>query len=430
MSWGKRLAPLIATQAFLWLTFALFVFGPWRWPLNDLPALYLFLCASHFALCLGYLSAAHKASNDGPGGDDPSQLVRASLWITILILPLTSYARTGQWIPNVIGGLTNPGAAYMDAHVYSERTTNFAAYLRILAAPLLVVLFPLGVYSWSRLSWTMRCLLVASMVAVVLMSLATGQRRDIADLIVTIPFIVLAAHWAGVTRLSRRTIVVSSAAALLFLGAFSAYFAYSHISRVGRQAADYGVNPVTMQMPDLDNPILKAFPNEFQPGVVGLLNYLTTGYYGLGLALDRPVKPMYGFGHSMFLTRNFERLTNDPAFESRSLPEQISAKDGFTYPIFWCSAYPYFANDLGFIGTVIMLFAVGRGLALTWIDTLGGRNPHAVVFFCLLMTLVFYLPATNRMLQDGEGVSAFYGWLAIWLGARWVRRRSPFLATP
>ena len=42
----------------------------------------------------------------------------------------------------------------------------------------------------------------------------------------------------------------------------------------------------------------------------------------------------------------------------------------------------------------------------------------AVVFFSLLMILVFYLPATNRMLQDGEGVVAFYAWLFMWLRNR------------
>ncbi|HWA82728.1 MAG TPA: hypothetical protein VG820_04810, partial [Fimbriimonadaceae bacterium] len=126
-----------------------------------------------------------------------------------------------------------------------------------------------------------------------------------------------------------------------------------------------------------------------------------------------------------FLTRTVERLTGDDSFESRSLAVQISDKDGFKYPVHWCTAYPYFANDIGFFGTVLMLFFVGRALAQCWIDMLGGRNPYSVVFFALLMTLVFYLPATNRMLQDGEGVVAFYGWLCVWLSSRLSFRRSP-----
>jgi uncharacterized membrane protein YciS (DUF1049 family) len=427
LSWPRRLAPLIASQIFLWLTLALFAFGPWQWPLRNPAQLYLFVCGAHLALVLGYLSAAHKAPAEHKRHFDPNTLVRWSLWITLIALPFTSFARTGSWIPDLIGGLKDPGAAYTKAQIFTENSANFAAYLRILAAPVLVMLFPLGFYFGARLNWPTKILMFVAMLVVIIMSIATGQRRDMADLIVTVPFVVVAAHFAKVSVLSRRAILVVSVGAAASLLVFTGYFTYSHVSRVGQQAAAYGVNPVTRQSPDTDNAILNAFPSDMQPGVVALLNYLTTGYYGLGLALERPVQPMYGAGHSMFLTRQAERLTNTAGFESRSLAVQISDKDGFKYPVFWCTAYPYFANDLGFIGTILMLFFVGRGLAQTWIDMLGGKSPFAVVFFCLLMTLVFYLPATNRMLQDGEGVVAFYSWLLLWSGTRLVRRKTPAL---
>jgi hypothetical protein len=426
-SWLRRLAPLIVTQAYLWITLGLFAFGPWQWPLRNPASLYGFVIAAHLALGIGYLTVVHKAPSKVAWSYDYNHMIRVSLWINLLVLPITSFARTGAWIPDIIGGLTNPGDAYADAHAYAENASNPASYIRVLLSPGLVMLFPLGVYLWKRLSWSTRVLMIACMLAVILMSIATGQRRDIADLIVTLPFIVAASHFAGISLLKRRTVVMGAATAVVAVAAFVVYFTYSHVSRVGKDAAEYGVNPITMQAPNLDNPILATAPAEARPGMVAMLNYLTTGYYGLGLSLDRPVKPMYGFGHSMFLTRNFERLTNSDGFESRSLPVQISDKDGFRYPVHWCTAYPYFANDIGFLGTVVMLFFVGRGLAKCWLDMLGGRNPYAVVFFSLLTTLIFYLPATNRMLQDGEGVVAFYTWLAIWLSSRLCRTRMPVL---
>ncbi|HVT13175.1 MAG TPA: O-antigen polymerase [Fimbriimonadaceae bacterium] len=421
----RRLAPMVVIQIYLWITLGLFAFGPWQWPLRNPTGLYTFLFAAHIALLLGYLSAGHKAPSAAKWPYDVNKMVRFSLWINLLVLPITSYARTGNWIPNIVGGLTNPGEAYGDAHMYAEGASNGASYLRILVSPALVMLFPLGVYLWKRLTWGTRVLLVGCMLAVVAMAIATGQRRDMADLLITVPFIVMAAHCAGVSPLKRRTLVIGAAGSLLAIAAFAVYFTYSHVSRVGKGSADSGANPITLQAPDVDNPMLAQLPDDLRPGMIALLNYLTTGYYGLGLSIDRDVKPMYGFGHSMFLTRTVERLTGDENFESRSLPVQISDKDGFKYPVHWCTAYPYFANDLGFFGTVVMLFFVGRALAQCWIDMLGGRNPYAVVFFALLMTLVFYLPATNRMLQDGEGVIAFYGWLAVWLSSRLSFRRSP-----
>lgn len=419
--------PLIASQIFLWLTLGLFAFGPWEWPLRNPGQLYLFVAGAHVAMALGYLTAAHKSPAENRKEFDLNKLVRWSLWVTIFVLPLTSYARTGSWIPDIVGAIRDPGGAYMKAHLFTENSSNFASYLRMLASPLLVMLFPLGFYFGSRLKRPVKLVMFGAMIVVIMMSVATGQRRDIADLIVTIPFVIAAAHYSGVTVLKRRTILMVATTAAASLVVFAAYFTYSHVSRVGQQAAAFGVNPVTKEAPNADNALLNAFPGEIQPGVVALLNYLTTGYYGLGLSMEREVQPMYGAGHSMFLTRQFERMTNTPGFESRSLAVQISDKDGFKYPVYWCTAYPYFANDLGFLGTIVMLFFVGRGLAQTWIDMLGGRNPYAVVFFSLLMTLIFYLPATNRMLQDGEGVVAFYAWLLLWAGTRLVRRRAPAL---
>jgi hypothetical protein len=423
LTWSKRLAPIIFAQIFLWLTFILFAFGPWRWPLSNANDLYLFICAAHVSLLLGYLSVAHKAPKPSITMKfDAERLLKMSLWVTIVMLPFTCYARTGHWIPDIIGGLRDSGKAYADAHEFTENSSNFASYLRIIASPWMVILFPLGFYIRKSLSIGTRALIIFAMIAVIMMSIATGQRRDMADLMVTLPFVVAASHWAGKSPMKRKTIVAGMAAILVALVAFTTYFTYSHVSRVGKQTAAYGANPATKMMPDLDNPILQAFPSDIQPGVLGLINYLATGYYGLGLSMSHPVEPMYGMGHSMFLTRNFERLINDDSFESKSLPVQISDKDGFRYPILWCTAYPYFANDLGFIGTVIMLFFIGRGMCSTWLDMIGGRNPSAVVFFSLLTIFVFYLPATNRMLQDGEGVVAFYSWLAIYLASRYVIR--------
>lgn len=418
ISWPKRLAPIIAVQLFLWGTLAAFAFGPWDWPLRDPLQFYGFVITSHLMLLLGYLSAAHRAPSDQRGGFDPRRALIYAIVVTVVLLPFTSYARTGNWVPDVVSALLNPGRAYQDAHAYMENATNFATYVRIMASPVLVALIPIGVFFWSRWTWPLRVGVVGVALAVVLMTISTGQRRDIAEVVFIVALVSLGSHWAGVTRWSRRAVIAGAVGCGIAVAAFTAYFMVSHVSRIGQQAADYGVNPVTKAVPNPDNVLLSSVPLEARPGVLGLLHYFTTGYYGLSLAQDREFQPMYGMGHSMFLTRNFERFAKSEGFADRSLPIQISDKDGFKYPVQWCTAYPYFANDIGFFGTVLLMFVLGRLFALSWIDVLGGRNVHALVFFTLIATLLFYLPATNRMLQDGEGVVAFYCWLGVWLLGR------------
>ena len=125
LTWGRRLAPIIFIQAFLWLTFILFAFGPWRWPLRNMSELWLFIGGAHISILIGYLSVVHKAPSTSVNMKlDPERLLKTSLWITLVILPFTCYARTGHWIPDIIGSLKDSGKAYAEAHQFTENSSN------------------------------------------------------------------------------------------------------------------------------------------------------------------------------------------------------------------------------------------------------------------------------------------------------------------
>ncbi len=416
MTWPRRLLPIILVQLFMWLTLLMYAYGPWQWPMRDPVRFYAFLFACHIAILVGYVGAAHRAPSPLLGNPSVERVIRTSLWVTLAILPVTCYARTGHWIPDIVGGLRDPGRAYSEAIAFQDSgAANFGGYVRIVAGPWLVALMPLAAFSWGHLSWPTRVLTLFVMLVVVLMSLATGKRGEIADMMLIVPFLLAASHWAGITRFSRRTIVTGIGFLTVAFVALTGFFVYSHVSRVGEDRATRGANAATYQLPDFNSPLLRVIPEGAQPGFLAVANYATTGYYGLSLAMDREVKPMWGMGHSMFLTRNVVKLANLPDFEKRSLPVQISDYDGFTYPVLWCTAYPYIANDVGWLGTILVMFVLGRLFALTWIDTLGGENYISIVLFSLLALIIFYLPASVRVLQDGDGVIAFDFWLVLWL---------------
>lgn len=424
ISWGKRLFPILLIQAYLWLSIGLYAFGPWQWPMRDPGKFYGFVFACHFALLIGYLAFAHRAPRASTVKSDPIKLIGWTVVATIMVAPLTNYAKTGSWVPDILGSIANPGQAYMESHLYTEQGTNAGAYVRIVLGPLLMGMTPLVAFYWRRMDTKLRLAAAIAIASAIVLSVSTGQRRDIADLLVTLPLIAVAGHWARVTVFRRRTQFMLLIGFVIGCAGFISYFAYSHISRVGADTAAYAVNPATMQHPDRNNPMLLSIPEEYQPGFLAFVNYLSTGYYGLSLSLDRPQQPMYGFGHSMFLTRNAQKLMGDETFEQRSLAVQISNKDGFKYPVYWATAYPYFLNDLGPFGVILLMLGIGALLATTWIDTIGGQNPYAVVMFWLVALLLFYLPATNRVLQDGEGVVAFYVWLLIYLYHRSRNRKA------
>jgi len=67
---------------------------------------------------------------------------------------------------------------------------------------------------------------------------------------------------------------------------------------------------------------------------------------------------------------------------------------------------------------VLVLGAIGWLAGLVWMDVLGGRNPFAVALLGQLLVLLYYIPAHNKVMQTGEGISAFAVLLGAWLFAR------------
>jgi hypothetical protein len=419
LGWGKRLFPLILIQIYMSLGVLLFAYGPWEWSLRNPDRLYLFLVAVQVALALGYLSVAHKAPAD-VSLQTPHRTVNWALLTTLAMLPFFAFARTGEWIPNLREAITNPGAAYSESLDLMKKNVHPVFLLRIFVAPLLAALFPLTVFYWRRLQPLARAGAVFCLASGVLLSIATGQRRDIADMLMTLPFFVLAAHWSGISPLRKWTKCAWVAGFGLAVLAFAAYFTISNTSRIGQQTAIFSPNPITLQLPNPNHPLIAPLPPDARPGVMAVTNYATTGYYGLSLALDREFVPMYGVGNSMFLSYVASRFLNRPEIEMISYPVRISQLDGFRYPTFWCTSYPYFASDLSFPGVILLMFVFGRLFGAVWIDALGGKSVCAVILLWMVLILVIYLPSTNRMLQDGDGITSFYFWLAAWIASqRW-----------
>jgi hypothetical protein len=99
----------------------------------------------------------------------------------------------------------------------------------------------------------------------------------------------------------------------------------------------------------------------------------------------------------------------------RSYPARLEAVHGWGMYELWDSAYVWIASDVGFVGVLIVLFLIGRWLCLSWRDAITVRDPRAAVVFSFLVIGMFYLPANNQLMQNGETFVAFYCVLIWWL---------------
>ena len=394
----------------------LFALGPWEYPVESAFKLYLFLALAHLALLLGYVSAAFRNPGGYSGKWRVSRLIKISVVVNLLLLLPTSHFRTGRFIPDVICGIADPGEAYAQSLILREGGEPLIEYVRIFLGPLLYMALPLTVFYWDQLSRRVRIAGICGILGTVGLFIAMGTNKAIADTVLLVPCLVLAAYCAGRMKLSRKKMLRVAAASLLALLLFLVYFGFAVSSREGSTAAA-GYFLAAHTRVDEDNFLVRHLPPGVGTVLTGLDLYLTSGYYALSLSLHEPFVPIYGVGNSFFLYRQAARITGNAGIAELPYPVRIE-KYGWDAQGLWSSIYPWIASDVSFPGTIVVVFLIGRLFAQSWLDTLRGDNPLAVVMFSIFVIVLFYFPANNQMLQSGEGFTAFWVTLILWRRSR------------
>lgn len=412
-STAVRLFPIAFFMCYLTFTVILFAVGPWHWPVQDGTKLYTFLAFAHLALFGGYCTAVFRTPR---AHAQPFPLQKLIAWTIIvngvLLLPTFTF-RTGSMLPDLAKALADPGRAYANSLAIRESDTPIIEYLRLVAGPFTALFLPLVVFYWRFIRASHRLLALAVILGTIALFVAMGTNKAIADTVLLLPWLVLAAHFAGVIRLSFKKVIISTLAATLCFAAFLSFFALAMSTRSG-SAAFFGYFPAAGIRADSDNFLIQDAPPLVKIGVLGLDSYLTQGYYALSLSLDKPFTPMFGIGNSFFLTRQAVRLTGKEEIADLSYPAKIEREDGWDAFGLWSSIYPWIASDVSFPGTILVVFLIGRLFALSWLDTLEGTNPFAVALFSQFVIMLFYFPANNQLLQTGEGLTGFVGISLLW----------------
>jgi hypothetical protein len=411
-----RLLPIVFFEAYLAGTVLLFAFGPWPFPVQDGTKLYAFLALAHLALLFGYLRGIRRPGRVYTGKVPVARLALISLIVTaVLFVPTVSF-RTGSLLPNVAAGVSDAGAVYEESNLMRQTGLPLIEYIRFVVAVPLFLLLPLTVFYWNRLSRPLRVASLVCLLGIPMTFVAMGTNKAIADIAILLPWLLFASYLAGNLKTSviRATIAVTISACLL--GVFVVFFALTQVSRSG-SGSRFGYFPHIRARADYTNPLLRGWSPEIQTGVLGLVTYLSQGYYGLYLSLDKPAGFSYGVGHSMFLYRQAARLPGMAWIADTPYPVRIEEDGWSTYGLF-ASIYPWLASDATFPGTLILIFVIGRCLAVTWSETLLGDNPFAVAMFAQFLIMVYYFPANNQCFQSGESFSAFWGTCVMWLLTR------------
>jgi hypothetical protein len=412
--------PMWFFQAYLAFTVFLFAFGPWPWPVPDPFLLYSFLFLAQWALWFGYRTAVGSRPGGYRGPWTAVGLIKASLVLNLAwILP--NYAlRMGRRpagladiARSITTGLIDPAANYL-ARIQAlaePRKADWIAYASLLLYPVLWLLVPLAVLYWRRLSRPVRILVVAFIAADLLSWVAIGTNKGIADFVLLLPWLLLAANPGSIAAFTRIKALKVLGVSLAGLALLLVFFASGQKGRGGGSIPTWD-KFLSIGLEE-DNWMIRRLSPGARGVVAASTSYLGQGYCALSLALKEPFVWSYGVGNSFYLTSVAEHFAGPGAVSDRTYPARIE-KAGMSRTANWHTFYTWIASDVSFPGVLVVLFLVGRLFALTWLDVLNKENPFAPALFALLVIMLFYVPANNQVLAYAGTANPFWVILIIW----------------
>jgi hypothetical protein len=301
--------------------------------------------------------------------------------------------------------LTNPGAAYSAKFdVYEDRAVNDVVnrvtQVLILLSIFYALLIPMLIVYWRFIHPWLRKLAVFSIIVYVVSFLYIGTQKGVGDVILlsSAGFAISAATNASefTNGLKRKLIAGSLGAILLIFG----YMALNQSSR----AAEFGLTSSVM-VGDVSNTwIGRTFGEPVALGVYVALGYPSHGYLGLSYDLKQDFVFSNGAGLSQaYESYRYQFLGGEPN-SLTTYPMRTEAATGWPAGMYWSTAFPWFASDLSFPGTVIFMFCIGYLFARVWLRCLTHRDVLAFGALGQLFIFIAFLPANNQVLMQRQGL--------------------------
>ena len=411
------LYPIIFFEIYLSISLILFVFGPWPWPISDKTNLIAYLIFSQIIILIGYIigwnstkklyasSTIEEKNHEIKNG---IFFLKISLLFSALLLIPTSLSRTGNFLPNIIEGIANPGLVYNNntERLESGNPFIYVEYFRHLVSIFLISLWPLTVVYWSYLSIFLKICCLTILLGNLSIYIATGTNKGLADFIITLPWLILLANVAshGGYKISKFYLF---SLVLILISVFMLLFTFGQLQRSGG-VADKGVM-------NLGSELIYANSDQLQPylseniikGYESIARYLGSGYYALSLALNVDSPSTLGLGSSMFIARNADAVFDTHFFTDKSLPGRLESEYEFSRTQLWHSIYPWLASDFGFVGAAVLLGIFSYLFAVSWGASLITLSPYMIVMQYMVFIIFYYIPANNQIFQTGETCIGF-----------------------
>lgn len=182
------------------------------------------------------------------------------------------------------------------------------------------------------------------------------------------------------------------------------------------QSPSYNIGGIGI---DRDSILFRILPSGLYMLLIAASSYISQGYYGMSLCLRLPWKPGYGVGHSMCLLDllgDFFSVSHENSYQYRV------TTFGWQEGNQWHTMYSWFANDVTFIGVILIMVIIGILFSMAYKDSLLTNSPYAKLIVFYYSLLAFFIPCNNQLFQSSYIMFSFFTALIFWLATRGRKR--------
>jgi hypothetical protein len=301
-----------------------------------------------------------------------------------------------------------------DQYTRNSGNTDLSWLLSEMIYPFHVATISWTVYFFSKLTQPMKILGGLALALIVIrFGIMSGKQKFIGDVVILSGFVFLATHH-GVKISGRR---IAAAFSVLVIGLCVMIAAISQ--RYALAGITYeNVNERSIDVVNIEDNLhfIPVLGPELGFGLIKTTQYLSSGYYGLSIALSLPFEWTWMIGHSYTLMVLYNRFFGGEFLFEKTYAYRAGDL-GWSMEQ-WHTAFTWYASDLTFPGALVFFFLAAFFYGRLWRAVAVERRALAVPLYGYLSIGFVFVPANNQLMISPGGVLTLVLGFLLWFASK------------
>ena len=279
--------------------------------------------------------------------------------------------------------------------------------------------FPLvlfGIFYYHKLNNISKVTLICNLIIILGSYLSIGTNIGIFRILLAIIIFCWIKHTQEYLRCRKKCavkIIVAVCCITLFMTTIFMHMMRSRGGILSWNSLSYNVGGIGLNK---DSIFFDFLPESLYMTLIAASSNLTQGYYGMSLCLQLHWLPTYGIGNSMAIVKKLSEYISD-YIRHRTYQFRLTEL-GWEEDVRWHTMYSWYANDVSFLGVIIIMFFFGLLFAMAYKDSIVADNPYAHIMVFYFSLMAFFIPCNNQIFQSIYIMFSFIFVMLCWLASR------------